>query len=92
MHFCAEILGELHGFFNNLDQPCAWRPSQSSARREPAIYSVATVEPGVCKMLYEQAVLMGFEGICLAKCRNNTINLDMTDDMCREEAHESSPQ
>lgn len=57
------------------------------ARREGTVYTVASGdEPGVCKMLFDQAVLMGFEVICLGKCKNNPINLDMTADMCRNEA------
>jgi predicted homoserine dehydrogenase-like protein len=57
------------------------------ARGKGTIYTVASGdEPGVCKMLHEQAVLMGFEVVCLGKCKNNPINLDMTADMCLEEA------
>jgi predicted homoserine dehydrogenase-like protein len=57
------------------------------ARREGTIYTVASGdEPGVCKMLYEQAVLMGFEVICLGKCKNNPIDFDMTAERCAEEA------
>jgi predicted homoserine dehydrogenase-like protein len=42
------------------------------ARKNGAIYTVASGdEPGVCKMLHEQAMLMGFEVICLGKCKNN---------------------
>jgi predicted homoserine dehydrogenase-like protein len=57
------------------------------ARREGSIYTVASGdEPGVCKMLYEQAVLMGFEVICLGKCKNNPIDPEMTAQMCEAEA------
>lgn len=57
------------------------------ARKEGSVYTVASGdEPGVCKMLYEQAVLMGFEVICLGKCKNNPIDLAMTAKMCRAEA------
>ena len=57
------------------------------ARKEGSIYTVASGdEPGVCKMLYEQAVLMGFEVICLGKCKNNPIDPEMTAVRCRAEA------
>ena len=57
------------------------------ARKAGSIYTVASGdEPGVCKMLYEQAVLMGFEVVCLGKGKNNPINHYMTPDMCAEEA------
>lgn len=57
------------------------------ARKAGSIYSVASGdEPGVCKMLYEQAMLMGFEIICLGKGKNNTINRQVTPQMCAEEA------
>jgi len=57
------------------------------ARRNDSIYTVASGdEPGVLKMLYEQAVLMGFEVICLGKGKNNPIDYRMTPDRCAEEA------
>jgi len=57
------------------------------ARKAGSIYTVASGdEPGVCKMLYEQAVLMGFEVVCLGKGKNNPINHYMTPEMCAEEA------
>lgn len=57
------------------------------ARREGAVYTVASGdEPGVCKMLFDQAVLMGFEVVCLGKCKNNPIDLDMTPQHCEAEA------
>ncbi len=57
------------------------------ARKEGSIYTVASGdEPGVCKMLYEQAVLMGFEVICLGKCKNNPIDPEMTAQRCEAEA------
>jgi predicted homoserine dehydrogenase-like protein len=43
-------------------------------------------EPGVCKMLFEQAILMGFEVVCLGKGKNNPIDYDATPDSCRTEA------
>ena len=49
------------------------------ARRQNSIYTVASGdEPGVCTMLYEQAVLMGFEVVCLGKGKNNPIDWGAT--------------
>lgn len=57
------------------------------ARRMNTVYTVASGdEPGVCKMLYEQAVLMGFEVVCLGKGKNNPIDFAATPDSCAEEA------
>ncbi len=57
------------------------------ARSHDTVYTVASGdEPGVCKMLYEQAVLMGFEVVCLGKGKNNPINYTVTTEMCAEEA------
>jgi len=57
------------------------------ARRSGAIYTVASGdEPGVCKMLWEQALLMGFEVVTLGKGKNNVIDLAATAASCAEEA------
>lgn len=57
------------------------------ARKTGALYTVASGdEPGVCKMLFDQAVLMGFEVICLGKCKNNPIDFEMTPQRCEAEA------
>ncbi|MFW5738468.1 MAG: NAD(P)H-dependent oxidoreductase [Spirochaetota bacterium] len=57
------------------------------ARRNDTVYTVASGdEPGVLKMLWEQATLMGFEVVCLGKGKNNTINFEATEDTAREEA------
>ncbi len=57
------------------------------ARQSGTVYTVASGdEPGVCKMLYEQATLMGFEVITLGKGKNNPLNLEATLESCREEA------
>ncbi|WP_455381616.1 NAD(P)H-dependent oxidoreductase [Salinispira pacifica] len=57
------------------------------ARRTGSLYTVASGdEPGVLKMLYEQAVMMGFEVVCLGKGKNNPINTSVTPDDCIEEA------
>ena len=57
------------------------------ARKSDAVYTVASGdEPGVCKMLYEQARLMGFEVICLGKCKNNPINPTATPEQYAQEA------
>jgi len=57
------------------------------ARKMGSVYTVASGdEPGVCKMLYEQAILMGFEVVTLGKGKNNIINLEATPESCAEEA------
>jgi predicted homoserine dehydrogenase-like protein len=57
------------------------------ARRSGSIYTVASGdEPGVCKMLWEQALLMGFEVVTLGKGKNNVIDLAATPDSCAQEA------
>lgn len=57
------------------------------ARKAGALYTVASGdEPGVCKMLYEQAILMGFDVVCLGKGKNNPIDFDATPESCVEEA------
>ncbi|UCG59353.1 MAG: hypothetical protein JSU70_07545 [Phycisphaerales bacterium] len=57
------------------------------ARKAGSVYTVASGdEPGVCKMLYEQAMLMGFEVVCLGKGKNNPLNFEATPEMCTEEA------
>ncbi len=57
------------------------------ARKNHALYTVASGdEPGVCKMLWEQALLMGFEVVCIGKGKNNPLDLDATPESCLEEA------
>jgi predicted homoserine dehydrogenase-like protein len=57
------------------------------ARKNGTVYTVASGdEPGVLKMLWEQATLMGFEVVCLGKGKNNKINLEANADTAREEA------
>jgi predicted homoserine dehydrogenase-like protein len=57
------------------------------ARRVGAIYTAASGdEPGVCKMLHEQAILMGFQVVCLGKGKNNPIDLQATPESCAAEA------
>jgi predicted homoserine dehydrogenase-like protein len=57
------------------------------ARANNAIYTVASGdEPGVCKMLWEQALLMGFEVVCIGKGKNNVIDFDATPESCAAEA------
>jgi predicted homoserine dehydrogenase-like protein len=57
------------------------------ARRMGTVYTVASGdEPGVCKMLHEQAVMMGFEVVCLGKGKNNPIDLEATPESCAAEA------
>lgn len=57
------------------------------ARRNGVVYTVASGdEPGVCKMLHEQALLMGFEVVCLGKCKNNPIDPEATPQAYADEA------
>lgn len=57
------------------------------ARKSGALYTVASGdEPGVCKMLYEQAVLAGFEVTCIGKGKNNPIDYEATPESCMAEA------
>jgi predicted homoserine dehydrogenase-like protein len=57
------------------------------ARKMGTVYTVASGdEPGVCKMLHEQALLMGFEVVALGKGKNNTIDLAATPEACIAEA------
>jgi predicted homoserine dehydrogenase-like protein len=57
------------------------------ARANNALYTVASGdEPGVCKMLWEQALLMGFEVVCIGKGKNNEIDFDATPGGCAAEA------
>jgi predicted homoserine dehydrogenase-like protein len=57
------------------------------AREAGTVYTVASGdEPGVLKMLYEQAVLMGFLVVCLGKGKNNVIDFGATPESCAEEA------
>ncbi len=57
------------------------------ARRTGALYTVASGdEPGVLKMLWEQALLMGFEVVALGKGKNNPIDRAATAESCHDEA------
>lgn len=57
------------------------------ARANKSLYTVASGdEPGVCKMLWEQALLMGFEVVCIGKGKNNVIDFDATPESCYREA------
>lgn len=57
------------------------------ARKNDVVYTVASGdEPGVCKMLHEQALLMGLEVVCLGKCKNNPIDPEATPEAYAEEA------
>ena len=57
------------------------------ARQQGSLYTVASGdEPGVCKMLYEQAILMGFEVVSIGKGKNNPIDYDANPENCADEA------
>jgi predicted homoserine dehydrogenase-like protein len=57
------------------------------ARQAGCVYTVAAGdEPGVCKMLYDQAQTLGFEVVCLGKGKNNPIDRAATPESCHDEA------
>jgi predicted homoserine dehydrogenase-like protein len=57
------------------------------ARQAGCVYTVAAGdEPGVCKMLYNEARTLGFEVVCLGKGKNNAIDRDATPESCHDEA------
>jgi predicted homoserine dehydrogenase-like protein len=57
------------------------------ARQAGSVYTVAAGdEPGVCKMLYNEARTLGFEVVCLGKGKNNPIDRDATPESCHDEA------
>jgi predicted homoserine dehydrogenase-like protein len=57
------------------------------AKEKNCVYTVASGdEPGVCKMLYNFAQVLGFEVVCVGKGKNNPIDFDATPQSCREEA------
>jgi predicted homoserine dehydrogenase-like protein len=57
------------------------------AKKAGCVYTAASGdEPGVCKMLYNFAGMLGFEVVCLGKGKNNPVDLDATPDSCRAEA------
>lgn len=57
------------------------------AKKSNCVYTAASGdEPGVCKMLYNFAGMLGFEIVCLGKGKNNPIDYEATPESCREEA------
>lgn len=49
------------------------------AAKAGCVYTAASGdEPGVCKMLYSFAGMLGFEVVCLGKGKNNPIDFDAT--------------
>src|SRR4030042_46073 len=61
------------------------------AEKSGCVYTAASGdEPGVCKMLYNFAGMLGFEVVCLGKGKNNPIDFEATPDSCREEAERKS--
>lgn len=57
------------------------------AQKAGCVYTAASGdEPGVCKGLYDFAVMLGFEVVCLGKGKNNVIDFNATPESCREEA------
>ncbi len=57
------------------------------AQKIGCVYTASTGdEPGVCKQLYDFAVSLGFEMVCLGKGKNNPIDFYATPETCRAEA------
>lgn len=57
------------------------------AEKMGCVYTASTGdEPGVCKQLYDFAVGLGFEVVCLGKGKNNPIDFYATPESCRAEA------
>ena len=57
------------------------------AQKVGCVYTASTGdEPGVCKQLYDFAVRLGFEMVCLGKGKNNPIDFYATPETCRAEA------
>ncbi len=57
------------------------------AQKVGCVYTASTGdEPGVCKQLYDFAVSLGFEMVCLGKGKNNPIDFYATPETCRAEA------
>jgi predicted homoserine dehydrogenase-like protein len=57
------------------------------SKRSGCVYTAASGdEPGVCKMLYNFAGMLGFEIVCLGKGKNNVIDFEATPDSCRADA------
>ena len=57
------------------------------AQKVGCVYTASTGdEPGVCKQLYDFAVSLGFEMVCLGKGKNNPIDFYAMPETCRAEA------
>jgi len=82
------ILADKHIIMLNVETDVTVGPLlRETALRADVIYTAAFGdEPGVCKMLYNQADALGFEIVCVGKGKNNPIDFDATPDSCREEA------
>jgi predicted homoserine dehydrogenase-like protein len=60
---------------------------RDKARKAGCVYSAAMGdEPGVCKTLYDHAVCLGFDVVCVGKGKNNLVDLHATPESCRAEA------
>ena len=60
---------------------------RDKARKAGCVYSAAMGdEPGVCKTLYDHAVSLGFDVVCVGKGKNNVVDLHATPESCRAEA------
>ncbi len=84
----SAILSEQHVIMLNVETDVTVGPLlREVALRADVVYTAAFGdEPGVCKMLFNQADALGFEIVCVGKGKNNPIDYDATPDSCREEA------
>lgn len=82
------ILSNKHIIMLNVETDVTVGPIlREMALRADVIYTAAFGdEPGVCKMLYNQADALGFEIVCVGKGKNNPIDYEATPDSCQEEA------
>lgn len=82
------ILAGKHVIMLNVETDVTVGPLLSQVARQAGVVYTAAFgdEPGVCKMLYNQAQALGFEIVCVGKGKNNAIDFDATPDSCREEA------
>jgi predicted homoserine dehydrogenase-like protein len=82
------ILAGKHVIMLNVETDVTVGPLLSRVAEQAGVVYTAAFgdEPGVCKMLYNQAQALGFEIVCVGKGKNNAIDFDATPDSCREEA------
>lgn len=82
------IMHKKHVVMLNVETDVTVGPILSQlAEKMGCVYTASTGdEPGVCKQLYDFAVSLGFEVVCLGKGKNNRIDYYATPESCRAEA------